>query len=84
MVFYRGGPWPTSLEPLRQAGVAIGLALSSRELAALRDVGDCSDVFVSVHCRTRSILAKAFADLEANGRLADDTPVQYQPQVMAV
>ena len=74
MVLFRGCPCPKTIEPLRRAGVAIGLALAPRELAKVTGLNDFNYVFVRVQRRTRSILAEAVADLEGNSWSIDETP----------
>jgi hypothetical protein len=76
MVLFRGYPCPTAASSLRQAGVAIGLALSSGELPAVRGLDEYSYVFVSVRSRGRSTLAEAVADLKGNSWSVDDDPVE--------
>jgi hypothetical protein len=74
MVLFRGCPCPTVAGDLRQAGVAIGLALSSGELPTVRGLDGYNYVFTSLRRRGRSTLAEAVADLARNSWSIDDTP----------
>lgn len=75
MVLFRGCPCPTVVGPLREAGVAIGLALSSGELPKVRGLDEYNYVFISLRRRGRSTLAEAVADLEGNSWSIDDNTV---------
>ena len=68
MVLFRGCPLPKEIEPLREAAVAIGLALSSSELRAVSSLDTYRYVFVSTGRRARRpVLAEAVTDLGRSG-----------------
>lgn len=74
MVLFRGAPLPTDIDPLREAGVAIGLALAPGELPTVSGLDTYRYVFVSTGRRARPVLAEAVADLERNSWSIDVEP----------
>lgn len=71
MVLFRGRPSAADVEPLRDAGVAIGLALAPGELPTVPSLDAYRYVFVSTGRRALPVLDEAVADLERNSWSVD-------------
>ncbi|MGI9491416.1 MAG: hypothetical protein ACR2QF_03215 [Geminicoccaceae bacterium] len=87
MVVLAGYPENCNIEALLQAGVKVGLALTSAELANAPKLDDYSFVFVGMSHKPGSPLKQAIADLAHNGWSIDDTwrsptrrPAPYAPE----
>ena len=73
MVMFSGQAKQSKVEALLQAGVKVGLALTSSELAKAPKLDDYSFVFVGMSHKAGSPLKQAVADLAHNGWSIDDT-----------
>ena len=73
MVVFAGAPENFNIEALLQAGVKVGLALTSGELAKASGLDDYSFVFVGMSHKPGSPLKQAVADLAHNGWSIDDS-----------
>jgi hypothetical protein len=73
MVVFSGSPENCNIEALLQAGVKVGLALTSGELAKASRLDGYSFVFVGMSHKSGSPLKQAVADLAHNGWSVDDT-----------
>jgi len=72
MVVIAGHPKASFVQALTEAGVKVGLALSSSELANAPKLDDYSFVFVGMSHKPGSPLKQAVADLAHNGWSIDD------------
>ena len=81
MVVFKGCPPSAEVQQLLNAGVHIGLALSSDDLQDVPKLDHFSYVFAAVGPNRRCPLKRAIADLASNGWTLDDDEV---PEVVPI